>query len=164
MKNLLIAMLMLGLTHAATAGLWTDDYEAALARAKTENRFLLLDFTGSDWCGWCKRLDAEVFSKSAFKQYASEKLVCVTVDFPRGFALKRKTQEQNKTLARKFDIQGYPTIVLLNPDGTTLATTGYQQGGAEAYVQHLESFIAPAREKLGISKEEKAAPPANGSP
>ncbi len=156
------------ITSVAQADLWTDDYAAALAKAKAENRFLLLDFTGSDWCGWCKRLDAEVFNKGPFKDYAKENLVCVVLDFPRGSSLKKKVREQNDKLAKEFGITGYPSILVLDPDGKKLTKTGYKDGGAEVYVAHLETIIAPAREKFGKPKAAEATTtpttPAPGAP
>ena len=131
---------------AATADIWTDDYDKAQEQAKNEGKAMLLDFTGSDWCGWCKKLDNEVFSQKEFKRYADEHLVCVKVDFPRSFTLSSKTQHQNEDLARKFGIGGYPTIVLLDPEGDKIGVTGYKQGGAENYVKHLDEIIGP-REK-----------------
>lgn len=146
-----VLALILG-AAGARAGLWTDDYEAALQQAKAESRFVLLDFTGSDWCGWCKRLEGEVFSKPSFKDFAKKNLVCVTLDFPRGHSLPKKTVEQNEALSKKFAVGGYPTIILLDPTGNKVGNTGYKAGGAESYVEHLESLIAPHREKFGPAK------------
>jgi|GEM_PF-811281 thioredoxin-related protein len=157
MKTRYLAALLLLAATVARADLWTDDFEEAKAQAKAENKFLLLDFTGSDWCGWCKRLDAEVFEKSDFKNYAKDNLVLVKLDFPRGFSLKKKTAEQNDKLAKEFGITGYPSIILLDPDGKKLTKTGYQDGGAEAYVQHLESLLANERKKIGPVKAAAAA-------
>lgn len=145
-------LLAAGLALSAHAGLWTDDFEEASRQAKAENRFLLLDFTGSDWCGWCKLLDAEVFSKSEFKAYAKDNLVCVTVDFPRGFSVKKRVAEQNAKLAKQYGVTGYPTIHLLDPDGNKIARTGYKEGGAKSYVAHLEELLRPTREKIGPVK------------
>ena len=152
MKTCWIALGLFLAAAGVRADLWTDDYEAALAQAKAENRILLLDFTGSDWCGWCKRLDAEVFEKSDFKNYAKNNLVLVKLDFPRGFTLKKKVAEQNEKLAKEFGITGYPSIILVDPDGKKIQKTGYQEGGAEAYVAHLEKLLGDTRKKLGPVK------------
>ena len=103
---------------------------------------MLLDFTGSDWCGWCIRLKEEVFSKKSFQAYAKDKLVLVQVDFPRKKGQSKELKEQNRTLAEKYGIRGYPTIILLSPDGDFMQQTGYQAGGAEAYIKHLEGLIS----------------------
>lgn len=166
MKHRLLGLLLWLAVPLAHAGLWTDDYAGALAQAKAENRFVLLDFTGSDWCGWCKRLEREVFSKDDFKKYAKANLVCVTLDFPRGFELKKKVAAQNEKLSNDYEVMGYPTIVLLDPNGKTIGRTGYQPGGAKAYVEHLETFIEPARKTFGPPKagEQPATPPATPAP
>lgn len=134
---------------AAADTLWTDDFEAAKATAKAQNRFMLLDFTGSDWCGWCIKLDKEVFSKSEFKKYASEKLVCVELDYPMKNKPSKRVQKQNEELKQQYAIRGYPTIILLDPNGEKIGQTGYKDGGPEKYVEHLESIIAPHASKFG---------------
>jgi protein disulfide-isomerase len=129
--------------------LWTDDFAAAKIAAKTQNRFMLLDFTGSDWCGWCIKLNNEVFSKDDFKKYAEEKLVCVIVDFPRRKSLKNEIQMQNFQLQDMYQITGYPTVILLDPNGQMIGRTGYLSGGARQYVEHLESIIGPHTARFG---------------
>ena len=156
MKTRYLAALLLLAATVARADLWTDDFEEAKAQAKAENKFLLLDFTGSDWCGWCKRLDAEVFEKSDFKNYAKNNLVLVKLDFPHGFSLKKKIAEQNAKLAKEFGITGYPSILLLDPEGKKLTKTGYKDGGAEAYVKHLEGLLSDERKKIGPVKNAAA--------
>src|SRR5436309_7784368 len=99
---------------------WLTDLPKAQAQAKKENKLVMLDFTGSDWCGWCIKLNREVFSKAEFAKFAKDNLVLVEVDFPR---TKKQTEEQKKAnaaLAEKYKIQGYPTIVVLNGDGKRL--------------------------------------------
>src|SRR3954468_6370358 len=119
MKTLLTVLVAFALSSFASAAKdgWTDNLEAAKAQAKKENKKILLDFTGSDWCGWCKKLDAEVFSQQAWKDYAAKHLVLVEGDFPHGFQLKPETKKQNDALASKFGIQGYPTIIITSPSG-----------------------------------------------
>jgi len=102
---------------------------------------MLLDFTGSDWCGWCIKLKKEVFTKAAFKKYADAELVLVELDFPRNKPQSQEIKEQNEALAKKYGIRGFPTIVLLSPEGELVGKTGYRRGGAEAYVKHLEELI-----------------------
>jgi protein disulfide-isomerase len=135
--SLLTILTLTASTFAAKDG-WLDDLEKAKAQAKAENKKILLDFTGSDWCGWCKKLDAEVFSQTAWKDYAAKKLVLVEVDFPRGFQLPEATKKQNDELAKKFKIQGYPTIVILSSSGTRKGELGYVPGGPEAFIKALE--------------------------
>jgi len=144
-----LAMSMMSVGAVLADSTWTDDFEAAKATAKAQNRFMLLDFTGSDWCGWCIKLDKEVFSKSEFKKYAAEKLVCVELDYPMKSKPSKKVQKQNEELKNQFSIRGYPTIILLDPNGEKIGQTGYKDGGPDAYVEHLEAIIAPHAEKFG---------------
>src|SRR3954468_8428901 len=104
--SVLVAFTLGSFASAAKDG-WTDNLEAAKAQAKKENKKILLDFTGSDWCGWCKKLDSEVFSTSEFKDYAAKNLVLVEVDFPHGFKLPAETKKQNDALAAKYRIEGF---------------------------------------------------------
>jgi len=126
---------------AAESTLWLTNYEQALKVATEKNRPVLVDFTGSDWCGWCIKLDKEVFSKDAFKAYARDNLVLLKLDFPRRKMLPKEKSARNQELAEIFGIRGFPTIVLLGADGKEKARTGYQRGGAEAYVEHLKGLL-----------------------
>ena len=110
------------------------------AQAKEEKKLVMLDFTGSDWCGWCIMLDREVFSKPQFKEYASKNLVLVEVDFPKMKPMSDATRMQNIRLAQQYQIQGFPTIVVLNGDGQIIAELGYMQGGPDAFIAVLEKL------------------------
>jgi protein disulfide-isomerase len=135
--SLFVTVALTSMSFAAKDG-WLDDLEKAKAQAKAENKKILLDFTGSDWCGWCKRLDKEVFSQQAWKDYAAKHLVLVEVDFPRGFQLPDATKKQNEELAKKFGIRGYPTIVVTSASGTKKGELGYVEGGPEAFIKELK--------------------------
>ena len=121
---------------------WSTDYQAALKEAAAAHKPVLLDFTGSDWCIWCHRLHDEVFAQAPFETYARENLVLVEVDFPRQHPLPDKVKEQNDKLAAKFGIDGYPTVVMVDPEGTELGRTGYMEGGAKTFVRELKRFVA----------------------
>lgn len=140
-KLSIVLFLFLSLASAHADNLWRTDLETALAEAKGQDRYVLVDFTGSDWCGWCIKLDKEVFSHEAFKQFAADKLVLVEIDFPRKKSQSEELKAQNKKLAEKYRVLGFPTIVVLSPDGELVGKTGYKAGGAEAYVAHLEEII-----------------------
>ncbi len=160
MRKLIITLLLGLAANVVQAELWTDDYEAALAQAKAEKRFVLLNFSGSDWCGWCIRLEQEVFSQKAFTDYAKTNLVCVLLDFPRKRPISEKIGARNGALHEMYSapfFPVFPSIVLLNSDGKAIARTGYHQGGAEAYVTHLESLLAPHRKP-------QATVPTSGAP
>jgi protein disulfide-isomerase len=141
MKTLLSLLLVFTSTVLVHAE-WTTDYKAALAQAKSQKKLVLLDFTGSDWCGYCQLLDKEVFTQSSFKNFADKNYILVTIDFPHSRELPADQKEQNDTLAKKFKVDGYPTLIVLKPDGTELGRQeGYDPGsGPDAVVAQLKSF------------------------
>ena len=120
---------------------WNDNLEKAVEQAKKENKAVLVNFTGSDWCIWCKRLSAEVFQQKEFEEYAKKSLVLVMLDFPKDIEQTQETKEYNNKLAQKYGIQGFPTILLIDGQGKLVAQTGYQPGGAAKYVEHLKSYL-----------------------
>jgi thioredoxin-related protein len=104
---------------------WLDDYHKAQEEAKANHKLLFLNFTGSDWCGWCIRLDQDVFSKSDFKDYASKNLVLLELDFPRPGGSRWQGQaaevkKQNLDLARQYNVYGFPTLIVLDGNGQKL--------------------------------------------
>jgi protein disulfide-isomerase len=118
------ALCALGLGSVRAEANWLSDFSKAQEEAKAGHKLLLLDFTGSDWCMWCRRLQAEVFSQPEFEEYAKKNLVLMKVDFPRAKPLSAELRRQNETLAQKFEIQGFPTIVILNGDGKQVGLLG----------------------------------------
>lgn len=126
--------------RVAADALWITDFEQAKTQAAAKGIPILIDFTGSDWCGWCIRLDKEVFSKAEFQGYAKENLVLLKIDFPRK-KLPEAQAAANQSLAEKYGVQGYPTIVLADAEGKELARSGYRQGGPDAYVEHLKGLL-----------------------
>jgi len=122
---------------AAESVAWTEDAAAAMAAAAKEKKDLLIDFTGSDWCGWCTRLDDEVFSKKPFTAEAPKHFVFLKLDFPRKRELSEALKKQNAEWRDKYGISGFPTIVLADATGKPYAQTGYQPGGPEKYLEHL---------------------------
>jgi len=119
---------------------WGTSYEQGQQEAKASNKLVLLDFTGSDWCGWCIMLDREVFSQPQFKEYASKNLVLVEVDFPKRKPVSAATREQNERLLMRYQVQGFPTIIVLNSEGKMVAELGYMQGGPDAFIAVLEKL------------------------
>lgn len=147
----LMTCLVLGILASSAAELraesekgeiWVNDIQAAMQTAAKEKKHLLLDFTGSDWCGWCIKLNNEVFSKEQFQAFASKKFVLVELDFPRDESkVPPAIQKQNQEWQQKLGVRGFPTIFLCTADGKPYAQTGYQQGGAENYVKHLSELV-----------------------
>src|SRR4051812_30460620 len=104
---------------------WLTDAHAAQAKAKEENKLVLLDFTGSDWCSWCKKLKRQVFDKPEFAEFAQSRLVLVEVDFPRNKTLSEAQKQANAQLDKTYRIDSFPTIILLDPDGKQVGRMGY---------------------------------------
>ena len=138
-------LLILGLaslpTRADELAQWFTDANAAQAKAKQENKSVLLDFTGSDWCGWCMKLKREVFDQPEFAEFARENLVLVEVDFPRHTQLDDAQRQANERLAETYHITGYPTIILLDADGRQVGQSGYREGGPRAYNANLARIL-----------------------
>ena len=122
-------------------GDWLTDFEAAKKEAVERKVPILADFSGSDWCGWCIKLDKEVFSQEEFKAYAKENLVLFLADFPSQKPQPEAVKKQNQALGEKYAVRGYPTVLLLDSNGDVLERTGYQAGGAEAYVEHIKKLL-----------------------
>ncbi|MHC4473328.1 MAG: thioredoxin family protein [Planctomycetota bacterium] len=169
-----LAAILLAAPSAALAeeeaGHWYADFDEAAAAAKKEGKDLLVDFTGSDWCGWCIRLHDEVFKHEAFLKPTLESFVLVALDFPRSEKAKAKVPnpERNNELQMKYGVRGFPSILLMTADGDVYGRTGYQQGGPEKYVEHLKGLRekgltalkavnALQKELDGAKPEEKAA-------
>ena len=126
---------------------WLDDYDAALKKAADENKHIVIDFSGSDWCGWCKRLDEEVFATDEFHKGAAEKYVLLMVDSPRDKSLLTpEAAKNNPKLVEKFNVEGFPTVVVLDSKGEEVMRTGYQAGGPEKYLKMLDEEIRFAPE------------------
>ncbi len=130
--------------EGAASVTWLTDFGAAKRAAAERQVPILADFSGSDWCGWCKKLDREVFSQAAFTQYAAGNLVLFLADFPRGKEQTDEVKAQNSLLAKEYGVQGFPTVLLLDADGNELARTGYRKGGPEEYVAHLNELATEA--------------------
>ncbi len=122
-------------------GAWTTDFAAAKELAKKTGKVMFVNFTGSDWCGWCIRLKENVLTKKAFRNYAKDNLVLVEVDFPEKKPQMPVQQKANAALMRKYDVEGYPTILLLNGDGKELARLEYKDYSPEEYVEYIKSAL-----------------------
>ena len=122
---------------------FTDDFDGALARAKAENKTVLAAFSGSDWCGWCQRLEKEVFSKRAFLQEATNRYVLVYIDRPSDKSLlSERAAKRNPQLIEQYGIEGFPTVLLLDGDGKVLDKMGYARGGAQHYLELIDATVA----------------------
>lgn len=131
----------------AKVGHWTMDFDAAKKIAAEKKLPILLNFTGSDWCGWCKLMDKGVFAKDEWKQYAGENVLLVTLDFPKDKTIvPEKYVERNNELKTKFEVRGYPSYVILDSDGET--KIGQLGAGRD---KTPESFIAEFKGVVRLS-------------
>lgn len=120
---------------------WNTNLEESITLAKKENKKVFVYFTGSDWCKWCFKLNDEVISKKEFEKYANENLILVKLDFPRNIEQSMEVKQYNSNLMQRFQVRGFPTILLFDGNGNKIGTTGYAEGGAVKYVNHLKNFI-----------------------
>ena len=158
MKNIVTAAAMVAVLlgvvarpQSANASVtWTEDAAKAQAQAAKEGKDLIMNFTGSDWCGWCTRLKNEVFAKEPFATEAPKKFVFVMLDFPRSRKMSAKVKQQNAEWKDKLGVRGFPTIYLLDAKGRPYAKTGYRRGGPEKYMAHLTELqqVRIKRDKL----------------
>jgi thioredoxin-related protein len=126
---------------ASAESSWLSDYKKAQQEAKASNKILLLNFTGSDWCGWCKKFDKEVLSQPQFQDYARDNLVIVELDFPRAKQQTPELKKQNRELAQQYEIVGFPTIVVLSADGQKIwRYDGYFPDGPAAFIAQLQKL------------------------
>ncbi len=145
-----VVALCLGMSVFASEG-WMTDMDKAMKLSAKTGKPILADFSGSDWCGWCVKLDKEVFSQKIFKDFAKENLILVLIDFPRAKPMSKELKKQNSALAKKYEIRGYPTVLLLDSKGKIIVRTGYRRGGAQGYVNFLKSKI-PAKKTAKAKK------------
>ncbi len=138
---------------------WSADFDAAAAIAKREKKDLLVDFTGSEWCGWCIRLDKEVFSQDAFASAITEQFVLVALDFDNKGEAKTSAPNpaRSNELAQKYEVMGFPTILLMSADGELYGRTGYRQGGPEVYLEHVRTLRESGLRGLALLRDFEAA-------
>ncbi len=118
--------------------IWLTDASQAIEESKLSGKPIFAFFTGKEWCSWCKKLERQVLSKEGFINYAKENLVLLELDFPRG---KRNLPQKQIELARKFNIKGYPTVILMDSSTNKIAKTGYESMSPIQYVDHVKALL-----------------------
>ncbi len=150
MKNILLGLLFITtITTFSQEAKWLASFDEAAKLSQKTNKPILANFTGSDWCGWCKVLHREVFSKPEFTKWAKKNVILLEVDFPRKTKISTELKKQNAGLQRAFGVRGYPTIWLfevgdgddpkkgLNP----LGKTGYVKGGFKKWIESISVYL-----------------------
>ncbi len=148
-KIVVLIVLLLGSISVNAQELkWETSFEQASQIAMKTKKPLLMFFTGSDWCGWCIRLQNEVLKKPEFAAWAKDNVVLLELDFPRRSPQLPEIQKQNMELQQVFDVRGYPTIWFATPtkkDGKTnlekLGSTGYVAGGPEKWLEGANQIL-----------------------
>ncbi len=128
---------------------WHTDMDEAIKISHKQKKPLMLFFTGSDWCGWCIKLQKEVFFKPEFEAWAKKNVVLVELDFPRRKKLSEKLRQQNASLQQTFQVQGYPTIYFVEAEKTgegrvnlnSLGKAGYMRGGPSVWIANANTFL-----------------------
>lgn len=120
---------------------WVRNWEAAKTQAAKEGKDLLIDFTGSDWCGWCIKLKKEVFDTPEFAAWAKKNVVLLEIDFPQNKPQSAELKKQNEALSEKYGIEGYPTILFVNAKGEKLGQYGYDKGGPSVWTKNAEKML-----------------------
>lgn len=142
MRLILIILLS---SFLGTALTWETDFEKAKQTALSENKFILLNFSGSDWCGPCIRLHKEIFESTVFEKYASESLVLLNADFPRlkKNQLSKEQQKKNDLLADTYNQEGsFPLTLLLNAEGKILKKwDGLPKGSPEEFTKQVKLLV-----------------------
>ena len=150
MKKIIVALLLFAGSFAAEAQelVWETNVTKTMAISNETKKPLLLFFTGSDWCGWCIRLQKEVLRTPEFAAWAKENVVLVELDYPRKAPQTADIKKQNNELQMAFGIQGFPTIILANAitkDGKVnfegIGSTGYVAGGPSAWLAVANGFL-----------------------
>jgi len=142
-QTLIISIIWLSAMVTVHAQEWQSDIETAIKLAKEKQQKVVLVFSGSDWCAPCIKLDKEIWQSDYFKQYAKDHFVMLRADFPRkkDNKLSKEQTEKNKSLAEKYNSQGFfPFVVVINADKKVLGTTGYKKTSPQEYVKILESL------------------------
>jgi protein disulfide-isomerase len=124
---------------------WLTSYDDALALAAKEQKLVLADFTGSDWCDWCQKLKSEVFDTPEFAKWAAGRVVLLELDFPRRTKLSPDLKKQNEQLGRKYQLQVFPTVLFLDAKGKVVGRSGYKAGGAAAWIRSAEQQMRARR-------------------
>lgn len=150
MKKIAIALLLVigSLTVQAQDLTWHTDMKKAMEVSKKTKKPLMLFFTGSDWCGWCMRLQKEVLKTPEFAKWANENVVLVELDFPRRTPQQPEIRQQNMELQQSLQVMGYPTVWFVNATKKgdqfsldRLGSTGYVAGGPSAWLDGANKIL-----------------------
>ena len=142
MKKLLACLLTVFTVSIFAQGLhWNHDYNRALESSRKTGKPVFAFFTGSDWCGWCMKLDREILSKREMNRYLNDNFILFKADFPRRNQPPKHVMAFNQNLMRQFGVRGYPTIIIVDGHGRKIGQTGYMKGGPAAMKRVLSQYV-----------------------
>ena len=145
MKKFLVCLLTVFTVGLFAQGLqWQQNYDEALRLSKESGKPVFAFFTGSDWCGWCIKLDREILSKRDMVKYLNDNFILFKADFPRRNPPPKEVMMKNRALMAKFGVRGYPTIIITDASGNAMGKTGYMKGGPAAMKRTLDRYIKKA--------------------
>lgn len=162
-RKTIFACTVAALVAPAMGAEWGSDFEAAKAQAAAENKAILLNFTGSDWCAHCRRIKYAVLDTPEFADYVADKYILVEVDLPRRKQVDATVLEKRRQLCREYGVSGFPTFLMVSADGEVL--DGFTGGHAEwaSMRMYLESALArqqqlkEARRQTGVARAKALA-------
>ena len=138
MRNLILLVLLAGTQLLRAENLeWLGDLETAKERARQEGKSVFVYFTGSDWCPWCKKMRGEILDQPEFTDFARSKFVFVEADFPQSKPIGHLQLQANVAMRKRYHVSGYPTVLILNPEGGELSRLSYVSGGPSAFNPQL---------------------------
>ena len=143
---------------------WLTSYEQAKTLSRQSGKPILMDFTGSDWCVYCKKLKKEVFNKSEFETWARENVVLLELDFPKYGDQSDVLRRQNDELKQKFNISSYPTVLLVDANENVIGKMGYRQGGPAPWIQMASSHLPSPKSPYTPRNQSSRNPSANRQP
>ncbi len=138
---LTLSLSLLLCASARAEGDWLTSWDEAAKQSKKSGKPILIDFTGSDWCGWCIKLKKEVFDTPEFAAWAKKNVVLLEIDFPQNKPQSAELKKQNEALSEKYGIEGYPTILFVNAKGEKLGQYGYDKGGPSVWTKNAEKML-----------------------
>jgi protein disulfide-isomerase len=150
MKKLFLGLLLISTVSAFSQELnWMTNFSEAAELSKKTNKPILANFTGSDWCHYCKILDKQVFSTNEFKSWAKENVILLELDFPKRKKISPELKKQNYALQNAFGVRGYPTVWLFESgkgddpkkDIVPLGKSGYLKGGPSKWIKSIDRFM-----------------------
>jgi len=132
---------------------WLVNIDEAYAESAKTGKPILANFTGSDWCGWCKRLTKSVFSKKEFQTWAEKNVVLLELDYPKRKTLPDNIRQQNAQLRNAFKITGFPTVWVFNLNKDDAGNMSIEGLGKTGYTKTAKKFTSDVDQMIARGKQ-----------